>query len=98
MHAADVRLVADIVEWPFGEVLLDVRLKPADHLAVCGRADGWDVVVNGMVRRTFWKPVRYACELVVPEPLNAVRRHPPFYDSHWKFLAPKLVSVGAGSS
>ena len=31
MDAADGRLVAGIVAWLFGEVLLDVRFKPADH-------------------------------------------------------------------
>ena len=31
MDAADGRLVAGIVEWLSGEVLLDVRLKPADQ-------------------------------------------------------------------
>ena len=30
MDAADGRLVAGVVEWLFGEVLLDVRLQPAD--------------------------------------------------------------------
>ena len=43
------------------------------HLAVCGRADGRDVVVDGMLWRTAGKSARYAGELVVPEPLNAVR-------------------------
>ena len=31
MDAADGRLVAGVVEWLFGEVLLDVGLKPADQ-------------------------------------------------------------------
>ena len=48
-------LIAGIAEWLFGEVLLDVRFKPAGHLAVCGRADGWDVVVDGMPWRTAGK-------------------------------------------
>ena len=31
MDAADSRLVADVVEWLFGEILLDAMLKPADQ-------------------------------------------------------------------
>ena len=31
MDAADGRLVAGVVEWLFGEVLLDVRFIPADQ-------------------------------------------------------------------
>ena len=37
-----------------------------------------DVVVDGMPWRTDRKSVQYAGELVVPEPLDAVRRHLPF--------------------
>ena len=40
---------------------------------VCGRADGMDVVLDGMLRRTAWKSVHYAGELFVPELLDAVR-------------------------
>ena len=40
-----------------------------------GRSSGRDVVVDGMLWRTAGKSVRYAGELVVPEPLDAVRRH-----------------------
>ena len=32
-----------------------------------------DVVVDGMLWRTAGKSARYACELVFPEPLDAVR-------------------------
>ena len=81
MDAADGRIVAGVAEWLFGEALLDVRFKPVDqagHLAVCGRADDRDVVVDGKLWRTSWKSVRYAGELEVPEPLDAVRRHLPF--------------------
>ena len=46
-------------------------------MAVCGRADGRGVVVDGMVWRTAGKSARYAGELVVPELLDAVRRHLP---------------------
>ena len=53
-------------------------IDPAGHLAVSGTADGRDVVVDGMLRRTVVKSVRYAGELVVLEPLDAVRRHLPF--------------------
>ena len=31
MNAADCRLVAGVDEWLFGEVLLDVRFKPANQ-------------------------------------------------------------------
>ena len=37
-----------------------------------------DVVVDGMLRRSAGKSVRYAGELIVPEPLDAVRRRMPF--------------------
>ena len=56
MDADDSRLVAGVVEWLFNEVLQDVRCKPTDQrsllirLAVCGRGDGRDVVVDGMLR------------------------------------------------
>ena len=52
--------------------------RPISHLAVCGRADGRDVVVDGMLWRTAGESARYAGELVVPEPLDAVWRHLPF--------------------
>ena len=35
-------------------------------------------MVDGMLWRTAAKSVRYAGELVVPENLDAVRRHQPF--------------------
>ena len=83
MGAADCRLVAGVAEWLFDEVLLDGRPKPANQrsssfLSVRGRADGRDVVVDGMLWRTAGKSARHAGELVVPEPLDAVRRHLPF--------------------
>ena len=37
-----------------------------------------DFVVDGMLWRTGGNSARYAGELVVPEPLDAVRRHLPF--------------------
>ena len=43
-----------------------------------GRADGRDVVVDSMLRQTAGKSICYAVELVVPESLDAVRRHLPF--------------------
>ena len=75
MDAADGRLVAGAVEWLIFKVLMD---KPADQRSssirpVCGRADGRDVVVDGMPWQTAGKSVRYIGELVVPEPLDAVR-------------------------
>ena len=36
MDAADGRLVAGVVEWLIDEVLLDVRLKPADQTIIVG--------------------------------------------------------------
>ena len=48
-------------------------MVPAGHLAVCGRADGRDVVADGMLWRTSEKSALYAGELVVLEPLDAVR-------------------------
>ena len=56
----------------------EIAIVPTGHLAVCGGADGRDVVVHGMLRRTAEKSVRYAGELVASEPLNAVRRHLPY--------------------
>ena len=38
-------------------------------------------MVNGMLRRTSGKSVRYVGELVVPVAPDTVRRHLPFYDS-----------------
>ena len=55
-----------------------IVVDPAGHLAVCGRADGRDVVVDGMLRRTAWKSAHYGGELVVPELVDAARRHLPF--------------------
>ena len=43
-----------------------------------GRADGRDDVVDGMLWPTAGKSARYAGDLVVPEPLDAVRRNLPF--------------------
>ena len=56
----------------------EIVVIPAYHLVFCGIADGRDVVVDGMLWRTAEKSARYAGELVVPEPLDAVRRHLPF--------------------
>ena len=57
-----------------------------------------DVVVEGMLWRTAVKSARYADKLVVPEPLDAVRFHLPFYDSQWKFSEHNFVPFGAGTS
>ena len=65
---------------------------------ICGRTDRMDVVVDGMLRRNAWKSVRYAGELVVPEPVDAFRRRLSFKDSQWQFSAPKLTPVGADSN
>ena len=53
-------------------------VEPAGYLTVCSRDDGRDVVVDVMLRPTAGKSVLYPDELVVPEPLDAVRRHLPF--------------------
>ena len=42
------------------------------------RADGRDVVIDGILRRSTGKSVRYAGDVVAPDPLDAVRRHLPF--------------------
>ena len=78
MDAADCRLVAGVAEWLFGKVLLGTWSKTADHLAVCGRANGRGVMVDGLPWQTAGKSARYAGELVVHEPLDAVMRHLPF--------------------
>ena len=41
MNAADYRLVAGVAEWLFGEVLLDVRLMPADQRSSSFRPVIW---------------------------------------------------------
>ena len=71
---------------------------PARHLVDCGRTDGRNVVVGGMLWRTAGKSARCAGELVVPEPFIAVRRHLSVYDSQWQLSALNFVPVGAGSS
>ena len=56
----------------------EIVVDQIGYRAVSGRADGRDVVVDGTLRRTAGKPVRYDGELVVSEPLDAIRRHLPF--------------------
>ena len=46
MDAADCRLVAGVAEWLFGEVLLDVRFKPADQRSSSFRRVIWRSVVE----------------------------------------------------
>ena len=48
-------------------------------------------MVDDMLRRTAEKSVRYAGERVVPERLDAERRHLSFYDSQWQFTEPNFV-------
>ena len=60
------------------EVLLDAMFirpvrdsrRSGRSSAVCGRSDGRDGVVDDMLYRTAGKSIRYAGELVVPEPLD----------------------------
>ena len=65
--------------------------------SVCGRDDGRDVVVDGMLRRRAVKSDHYTSELVLPDSLHAVWRHLSFYDSQWQFSAPNFAPVGADS-
>ena len=44
MDADDGRLVAGVVEWIFGEVLLDVRFRPADQRSSSIRTVIWRCV------------------------------------------------------
>ena len=79
VDAADGRFIADAVDWLFGEVLLDVRSKPADQIyggvwqswwqGCCGR---WHAMAN------CWEISMLCRWTVVSEPLDAVRRHLPF--------------------
>ena len=48
MDAADCRLVAGVAEWLFGEVLLDVRLRPADQRLSSFRPVIWWTVAELM--------------------------------------------------
>ena len=48
LHAADCRLVADVSEWLFGEVLLDVRSLPADQRSSSIRPVIWRSVAEFM--------------------------------------------------
>ena len=48
MDAADCRLVAGVAEWLFGEVLLDVRSKPADQRSSSFRPVIWRSVAELM--------------------------------------------------
>ena len=50
MDVAECRLVAGVAEWLFGEVLLDVRFKPADQRSSSfGRSE---IVVNPADQRS----------------------------------------------
>ena len=48
MDAADCRLAAGVAEWLFGEVLLDVRFKPADQKSSSIRPAIWRSVAELM--------------------------------------------------
>ena len=54
-----------------------IVVDPVGHLAVCGRADFKDAMVDGKLRQT-WKLICYAGELIVSGPLDTVWRHLPF--------------------
>ena len=52
MDAADVRLVTGVVEWIFGEALLDVMPKPADQRSSSIRSVIWrsvEELIAGMM-------------------------------------------------
>ena len=54
MDNADGRLVPGVVEWLFGDVLLDVRYKPADQRSSSIRPVFWRSVAEmmaGMLRK-----------------------------------------------
>ena len=46
MDATDCRLVAGVSEWLFGEILLDVRLRPADQRSSSFRPVIWRSVAE----------------------------------------------------
>ena len=50
MDAADGRLLAGVVEWLFGEVLLDIRSKQADQRLPTVRSAIWRSVAELMAR------------------------------------------------
>ena len=54
MNAADCRLVAGVAERLFGEVLLDVRFRPADHRSSSIRPVIWWSVAE-MMAGMLWK-------------------------------------------
>ena len=54
MDAADARVIASVVEWLFGDVLLDDRLMPADQRSSSIRTIIWRSVAElmaGMLRQ-----------------------------------------------
>ena len=53
MDATDCRLVAGAAEWLIGEVLLDVRLKPADQRSSSFRPVIWRSVTE-LVAGMLW--------------------------------------------
>ena len=53
MDAADCRLVAGVAEWLFGDVLLDVRFRPADHRLSSFRPVIWRSVAE-MMAEMLW--------------------------------------------
>ena len=79
MDVADCRIVAGVAEWLFGEILLDVRFKPADRRLSSLRPVIWWCVAELMAGMLWWM----ACyvELLgnrLVTPLDAVWRHLPF--------------------
>ena len=54
MDAADGRLVAGVVEWAYGKVLLDVRFKPVDQRSLSIRPVIWRSV-SELKAGMFWQ-------------------------------------------
>ena len=63
MNAAYCRVVAGVAEWLFGEVLLDVRLIPADQISSSFRPVIWRSVAE-LMAGMLWQMVCYG-ELLV---------------------------------
>ena len=58
VDATDCRLVAGVAEWLFGEVLLDVRLKPVDQRSSSFRPVIWRSVAE-LIAGMFWQMTCY---------------------------------------
>ena len=88
MDAADCRLVAGVAERLIGEVLLDARSKPSDQRSSSFRPVIWRSVAE-LMAGMLWQMtchgelLRNQLVVVVPNSLDAVRRHLPIDNSQW---------------